>query len=1182
MTLEEFRIKLTYRFELASWKDFLGKMFSKIDYFTKPVTIDHRLIKSGGQIGFIHLDDGHSLALFCFEVADCIHISRNRKGLRDIAATYIDMSLFQGVWAFYYSPNQEDYRLTYIAKQFSFTPEGKFTPAETAPKRFTFLLGPNEMCTTAAHRLYELMQSKSTGGVNLTNITECFSVERLNKEFFNGYKTQYKKFLALLDEDKKDNRDYVKKLLGRLVFLHFLQKKGWMGIPADRKEWSGGDPNYLYNLVKRHANNNHLLTDVFEVLFFDTLNKKRDHDRADTVLGENIRIPYLNGGLFDKDRLDNFDIDFPYPYFSELMEFFSMYNFTIDENEPEDAEIGIDPEMLGHIFENLLEDNKDKGVYYTPKEIVQYMCRESMIQYLKTYTAEELHPAVERLVNQHTVDLAFQKEEHILRLINLLRTIKVCDPAIGSGAFPMGILNVLYHIRHLLSGFIKKDKQGFIPAKVKREIIQNNIFGVDCEQGAVDIARLRFWLALVVDETDPLPLPNLDYKIMCGDSLISRFSLDIPFENVLENSNKENNTPYTLEDYKQWVYDYTNESDHDRKDIFRKKIEQIKQAFKTELNKKEISKIISKKRQIADLEAPRLFDKLTKAEEHTLSIYRKELQNLLQQKADIESNKLYESSFEWRFEFPQLLNEQGDFTGFDIVIGNPPYLRIQGIRAVNPAIANELTKKYVAATGSFDLYVCFVERGLHIIGKNGIVNYIMPVKWTNAAFGKGLRSVVCQEQAAYKIINFGAYQVFNASTYTGLQWFKHESKALYYTELNKNLNTNHDLATFLNSLAEHKMSKINQDKLDGMSWTLTTGITTDILNKLEDHPRNIGSVFYKIFQGLATSKDDVYFLYDCSVINNQVTGYSKYLQTMITIEKDLVKPLLKGEDVHRYDTIKTTRFVIFPYKLQADKAILYTEKEIADLFPQGYLYLKECEEVLRGREKGRFNIDGEWFQFGRKQGILFAESEKLVAPDISMGGNYAYDKKGTFYQTTTIYGYIKKENIKESYKCLMAFLNSRLCWWYLTNTGTTLANGFFRFKPDYIKPFPIPAENVIAKAQPLLEKLVDCLEYLYNPQHEAIYNHTSNERLQTHFNEMLDMIIYELYFSEHMKQQGIEVIDYALSHSPLTKAYANVQELVESTYDWYQTSENLIRQSILLLETRSKNFLYYIHLNAIL
>ena len=1171
---------LSAQFDFDIWKDLLDKIFPKVEIFMSVAKIVDSHVKDGGHVGNIRLDDGRSLAIFRFEVADNVQISRNRKSLRDIAAKYVDQGLIHGALVFYYSQNQDDYRLTFIAKQTYFNESGELVKKETAPKRYTFLLGKNEPCTTAASRLKELADKKIYGSIYLADVTDAFSVERLNKEFFNGYKAQYKKFVDTLS-DTKPHRDYVKKLLGRLVFLQFLQKKGWMGVPASNTKWEGGDKNYLSKLVDNYANNNRLLSDVLEPLFFKTLNEKRNGDIVDSKLGENIKIPYLNGGLFDKDRIDELDIDFPYSYFKDLMDFFSQYNFTIDENDPDDSEVGIDPEMLGHIFENLLEDNKDKGAFYTPKEIVQYMCRQSVIQYLKTHEpSEQYAEPIEQLINDGVVSHILQSKSIATRFIQLLKEVKVCDPAIGSGAFPMGILYVLYHAIHHLHSHAEPHGN-FDSTQTKRDIIQNNIFGVDIEQGAVDIARLRFWLALVVDADEPQPLPNLDYKITCGNSLLSRYPIDAPIENVFVeyNKGKKEDEKMTLAKYKELVSNYTNTSNHQTKELFRKTIEDIKCAFKTELSNQFKERLAKLRGKVVMLEGPTLFGERTKAEKTELKKLKEKLNILEKEQEDIQTNKLYVDAFEWRFEFPQLLDDNGVFTGFDIVIGNPPYLRIQGIRDTNPAFAEELVKKYHSATGSFDLYATFAERGLQVIRQSGIVNYIMPDKWTNAAFGKGLREVVSEQRAAHKIISFGAYQVFNASTYTALQWFMPNSEHLEYYQLDRNLETNQELDIYLKSIKDNNTSIIDAKKLDKNSWVLTVGATSNILQKLESHARRISDIFDKIFQGLATSKDDVYFLYDCIENDENIIGYSKQLDRIINIEKGLVKPLLKGEDVHRYDNIKTNRYVIFPYKIDNGKAILYTENELSVLFPNGYTYLKECEDILRSREKGRFNIDGEWFQYGRKQGILSAEKEKLVAPDISMGGNFAYDVEGKFYQTTTIYGYIKKSEISESNKFWMALLNSRLCWWFLINTGTTLANSFFRFKPDYIKPFPVPEFKLTTKGEMLVIKLTDFLLYLYDKNNDDILTHTTNKRLATHIEEIIDMIFYELYFEQHMKDNQIDVISDLNNYE-----WSNISDAstIESFYKWYQQSENMVRQKIMLLDTRSRNFIYLIHRNATL
>ena len=1168
---------LSSAFDLEQWKNILIEMFPKVEFFTHINHITHDMVNEGGQTGIIRLDDGRSVAIYTFEVKDNVLIGRNRKGLHDIAAKTIDQSIIHGALAFYYSKKLPDYRLTFIAKQTSFNEDGELIKSETAPKRYTFLLGENESCRTAADRLSELVFKKEKGdSISLADVTEAFSVERLNKEFFAGYKAQYNKFLRQLS-DTKQNRDYVKKLLGRLVFLQFLQKKGWMGVPASHSDWNGGDKNYLMHLIQRYEGNDHLLSDVLEPLFFDTLNNgERKDDVADIRLGDNIKIPYLNGGLFEKDDIDELGIDFPYSDFKELMEFFAMYNFTIDENDPDDSEVGIDPEMLGHIFENLLEDNKDKGAFYTPKEIVQYMCRQSIIQYLKTHEpGEQYAESIGQLINNGIVMPELQSKSVASRFMQLLKDVKVCDPAIGSGAFPMGILYVLYHAIHHLQSHAEPHGN-FDSTQTKRDIIQNNIFGVDIEQGAVDIARLRFWLALVVDAEEPQPLPNLDYKITCGNSLLSRYPIDAPIENVFieYNKGKSESEKITLSKYKELVRNYTDTSNHETKTEFRQTIEAIKSAFKTELSRQEKESISKLKGKILALKSPMLLGERTQKEKTELKKLKEQLIQKEELQANIINNRLYADAFEWRFEFPSLLDEKGNFTGFDIIIGNPPYLRIQGIRDVNPLFADELVKKYQSATGSFDLYVTFVERGLQIIKQQGIVNYIMPVKWTNAAFGKGLRTIISGNNAAHQIINFGAYQVFNASTYTALQWFRIGSNELLYYELDKDLATNQELDSYLRSLKKEKASEIKSDKFNNEAWILTVGYTTSILEKLESNSRCIGDIFAKIFQGIATGKDDVYFLYDCTEESDFVYGYSKQLGCQVCIERGLVKPLLKGEDVHRYDHISTNRFVIFPYKLENGKAIIYTEKELGDLFPKGYNYLKRCEEFLRARENGRFNIDGEWFQYSRKQGILFAEFEKLVAPEISLGGSFAYDQFGEFYSTTKIYGYIRKENVKEGYKFWLALFNSRLFWFYIKNTGYVLRGGYYTFKTNYVSPFPVPEFQQTSKGEKIVERLTDFLLFLYDKNNADILTHTSNKRLATYIEEIIDMIFYELYFEQHMKDNQIDVIADLNNYDWNDMSDAAT---IEAFYKWYQQSGNMVRQKIMLLDTRSNNFIYQIH-----
>ena len=758
-------------FNQEGWQNMLRHYFHATELKAEREHIDDTPDdEKGYYLGAIDTTDNYRIGLFYYQIQHG-NVARKRVGLRNLVKSFINPNWGEFDAALVVFDSGSVWRLSFVCD---------IKGENTAAKRFTYVFGESDNYYNTPVGRFDVLQRN---GISFENIKDAFSVERLNKDFFNGYKERYVKFLNHINDDTKENRDYVKKLLGRLVFLQFLQKKGWMGVPANQQGWNGGDKFYLNHLIERYEGNDRLLSDVLEPLFFNTLNERRTNDLADPRLGDNVKIPYLNGGLFDKDELDKKDIDFPYDFFKELMDFFAMYNFTIDENDPEDSEIGIDPEMLGHIFENLLEDNKDKGAFYTPKEIVQYMSKESVAQYLKSNTPDELHTAIDSLIKQRVVEPVLQNKENA-RLVNkVLSVVKVCDPAIGSGAFPMGVLNVLFDCRHLLYGFIGKNED-FSYAKVKRDIIQNNIYGVDIEKGAVDIARLRFWLALVVDENEPQPLPNLDYKIMCGDSLLHRFALDAPFQNVLKDYNQKNGTHYKLDDYRQWVYDYTDISDHTQKDDFRKRIEDIKRAVKTELNDKEKGKIAKVRGAIANLQMGDFFGDKKKENERKIKALQKELKALEQQRAEIESNKIYDQAFEWRFEFPALLDKNGVFTGFDIVIGNPPYVLVQTFN--NPALENLYKDKYEVASYKIDLYHLFLEAGCNLLCNNGVLSFINPTTFLTNNYTQPLRDLLLSKTIILSIINIGD-NVFNASVNTGIEIIKKTLKEdnilnYYYAE----------------------------------------------------------------------------------------------------------------------------------------------------------------------------------------------------------------------------------------------------------------------------------------------------------------------------------------------------------------------------------------------------------------
>ena len=1068
------------RYNRAAWQQLLHDIFhNKVNFWNRPseVHVSSRLAKQALNLGKISLSDGESIAVYEVELADNVNIERNRRGIRDMLTTDWHNMGYAGAFMFCFRKDESVLRFSYVSETWGFNKQGEYEKISTDTKRYTYLLGEGRGCRTAIEQFKILHDSKLT----LSDITAAFSVETLTKQFYKDLFEWYQWAVeptsnitfpnntTTEDDDRDDIETKIIRMITRIMFVWFIKQKN---LVPDRIF----DINFLSTILKDFdpysISIGNYYNAILQNLFFGTLNRaikdedgntrkfatssKRDiktlyryaemfsiHEQE--VIEMFAEIPFLNGGLFeclDKTRdIDgvkqcyNFDgfsrnelrfADGRYKHravvpnnlFFEpekgLISILNRYNFTIEENSPEEQQVALDPELLGKVFENLLgaynPETKEtarnqSGSFYTPREIVNYMVDESLIAYLgdNDFTRSLFRN-----------DFSFEKSkiEEYKKLAEKIKTVKILDPACGSGAFPMGLLNRMVEILERISP--NEDIYN-----LKLSVIENCLYGSDIQSIAAQITKLRFFISLICDcEKDAskpnfgIPtLPNLETKFVSANSLVAKKKK--PAEgNLFENPEIEPTK---------------NELAEIRHKHFSAKSTSTKHRLreKDQVVREKLAKLLSDDDNFAPEDAKQL------------AAWNPYDQNAVSPFFDPE----------WMF---------GVADGFDIVIGNPPYLRIQGIRNSNSDFADYLVANYNSATGSFDLYVAFVERALQLISSNGIVNFIMPVKWTNAAFGKGLRDVVSKQKAAKKIINFSEYQVFNASTYTGLQWFKPNSDYLEYYELDRNLEFNIELKSYLENLSKDTSSIVNTDKLNKDTWVLASSEVSKLLNKLNEQPLRLEDVFEKIFQGIATSKDDVYFIYDCTETQSTITGESKQLNKRVTIEKGLVKPLLKGEDVHRYDNLSSNRYVIFPYKLENGTANLYAEEELKLLFPNGYAYLKECETLLRGREKGRLKNDIYWYRYIYPKNLTLFQSPKLVAPEISLGGNFSYDGNGQFYSTTTIYGYIMKESCNVSYETLMAILNSKLCWWFMSNTGTVLAQGYYRYKPAYLKPLPIP------------------------------------------------------------------------------------------------------------------------------
>lgn len=724
-------------FNLTQWYTFLQYFFNATELKEGPEKIIGSTSDNGYYLGNIDTTDSYRIGLFHYNITKG-SVANRRVGLRNLVKSFINPTWGEFDAALVVFDSGDHWRLSFICD---------IKGEATSPKRYTYVFGSDDLLYRTPIERFNFLKKK---GISFENLKTAFSVEALSDEFFDRYREQYADFIQYItgkrfvkvgskweekrlsepnaalmgafDYNEKKIRDYVKKMMGRITFLHFLQRKGWMC----------GDLNYMQNMFENSLYKNDYLDSVLEPLFFGILNTKpaerealfADYDWDKSLLNEWKDIPYLNGGLFERDKEDEPESRFPADYFKRLFQFFSEYNFTIDENDPNDAEVGVDPEMLGKIFENLLEDNKDKGAFYTPKEIVRYMCQESLIAYLETNTSIA-KDKIRQFVLSPEEGVKDIPENKKPKLLSALENVKICDPAIGSGAFPMGLLNELLHCREVLSG------DHYDRAEIKKSIIQNNIYGVDIEKGAVDIARLRFWLSIVVDEETPSPLPNLDYKIMQGNSLIESFmGVDLS-KLTYEKEYKKDKGEISLFDNEKnrlqktvshLLFSYYCCSDHDRKMTLQQ----------------EISDTINKQLEAQAYDST-ILDKL-------------------------KTINLAENSnfFLWHTWFSDVFNRD-DKEGFDIVIGNPPY-----VSAVNMARTGEekllYKQSYPEATGAYDMYVLFLLLGAKL--SSNIYCWIIPNKLLVADYAKKTLHKLKAECGLEKTIDVSVYDVFkNASVY---------------------------------------------------------------------------------------------------------------------------------------------------------------------------------------------------------------------------------------------------------------------------------------------------------------------------------------------------------------------------------------------------------------------------------
>jgi adenine-specific DNA-methyltransferase len=1052
--------------------DVLNPVFqNRMEVFASPINEtanlsdgETKLIKTVLRYGNITLDDETNITCYEITLHNAVRLEQNKISIQH----YVRKLIIAGeAMLVNFITDNAIWRFSLVASDTKMMDTGEIKDLKTNAKRYTYLLGKTETCLTAATQL-AILEGKPN--IERKDLVDAFSVEKVSKPFFDEYtKIHYKRFndflinsnfkISVFNGDEKAIRDFVKKLLGRIVFLYFVQKKGWLG----------NNPDFMMSLFKTSGGNDAFYPLWLSKLFFDTLNAPRKDDTFEMPDKTLVKIPFLNGGLFEKDKHDESILTFPPLMFHNpenpdtdkdrgFLDFLNAYNFTVYEDSPDDHTVAVDPEMLGHIFENLLEDNKDKGAFYTPKEIVHYMCQESLIEYLtqkEAFAQSEnfLRTDIENLIKNQEVSTDLSKQ-YLTYLNARLDAVRICDPAIGSGAFPMGLLHEIFNAKVLIMNALN----GISPTpaervEIKLHIIQNSIYGVDIEKGAVDIARLRFWLSLIVDEQTPKALPNLDYKIVVGNSLVSKFEdevISIDWEvkegtqtGMFGNSNVERRRDLLREISKKQHYFFIPEN-HDKKAISLK----IKN-LKIDLLINQLELMIKDKHQtdepkVTSYKTKALFMKAQELYFQTLG-WQQNIQKLKRIKENPTATLHF---FDWKLDFPEVLNPTlvGNNGGFDIVIGNPPYVGISKLQDKN--ILEKANFQTFESNG--DIYSLFYEMGNNLLKMKGNLCFITSRQWINAGYGKSTRKYFAEQTNPLLLIDFGKAKLFETATvFVNILMFEkaknqHQLKACLFPDDFKVEKT--DVGTYFNQ------KNIQLKNISDNVWKIGEDNVELINQKIEQKGVKLKDwKDIEFFRGVTTGLNEAFHIDE--ITKNELIAKDPK-------SAEIIKPLLRGKDIKRYG-----------YKFEKKHLIFANQNIEINKYPEIKNHLRQFYDDLKpkinefdkiGRKSGRY----EWYEI-QDNTAYFPKfiTPKIVWIEISDRANFTYDTEG-MYLTNSAY-FMSGIGLKY----ILAVLNSRVSDFYFSQITAKIAGGRMRYTKQYVEQIPIP--QTIPEAQKPFELLVN-------------------------------------------------------------------------------------------------------------
>lgn len=1105
-------IKSTFNsgFDKSKYRNFVINLLDGIDE-TKEFTCGNayvpesfgEYVTSYGRIGKYKDSKNESIEVLWVKLKSETSLERARTVQRNFIAWYLNggrggVTRHNALVAFY-NESVSDWRFSFVKLDVALKQDdngkvkiiNEFTPA----KRYSFLVGELEPNHTAQSRLVNYLVKDYP---LVEEIEEAFNVEKVSKEFFANYKELFLQLVDNLKEIRKhDERinyeftlksikesDFCKKLLGQLVFLYFIQKKGWLGVPVGAN-WGHGDKQFLRHTFERAENEGkNFFNDYLEPLFYNALaNGERDGYIFNLL---NCKIPFLNGGLFETiggyDWVET-DIVFENEIFSNsvktkngdigtgILDVFDRYNFTVKEDEPLEKEVAVDPEMLGKVFEELLEvqDRKSKGAFYTPREIVHYMCQESLINYLATELNASEDTDSNNLTKQDLSDfihhsdkisqlenIATEKEnqnskyKHILstsikenaeRIDNALANIKICDPAIGSGAFPVGMLNEIVRARIALvdSGYLPQAKKRSV-YEYKRQAIQNSIYGVDIESGAVEIAKLRLWLSLVVDEEDIeniKALPNLDYKIVQGNSLLDLYNVIIP------------------------------------------------DNLQTRFN------------ELTDL----LFDETSKQKKKQ---YQAELEKIKEEVFRIAKSLGCNATFDFRFFFHEVFKNGG----FDVVIANPPYVGEKGHKELFEPIKKCSLKEFYL--GKMDLFYFFFHLALNLLKNKGQCAFITTNYYITALGAKYLRRDFKERAILKELINFNELKIFESALgqhnlITILQKGHNPDILCKLVNVNRkgfldnsfdNIVAGTDKETNYQFLKQSELYEGTENYIRIFKEDENSELSI-ILDKIKSNNDILGNIC-NVNCGIQTGADKLTekHIQKYNLLQSKGTGVFVLNNIEVKnsfLENNFIKPMFKNSSINRYYTKQITQ----------ENLIYFSKKEPENNLKNIITYLLPYKKLLSTRREAQ-NGSIRWFDLWWSRNPQIFKSPKIVAPQRSKTNTFGYNEC-EWYALTDVF-FITEPKPEYQLKYILALLNSYLYYIWLYNRGKRKGETLELIaKPLSEIPIKKADENIQNKFVSVVDKILAITQtddYLENQE---------KQNAVKQYEKQIDIMVYKLY-----------------------------------------------------------------------